>query len=69
MNQKDSRRFFTKRQRRIAYLNYEGRCANCNDYLTKGFHMHHLRRWADGGQTEQANGLPLCETCHKEIDK
>lgn len=67
MNQKDSRRFFTKRQRRIAYLNHEGRCADCNDYLTKGFHMHHLRRWADGGQTEQANGSPLCESCHKKV--
>lgn len=29
--------------------------------------MHHLRRWADGGQTEQENAAPLCEACHKKV--
>jgi len=69
MWQRDSRRFFTKKQRRTAYLNHDGRCAKCSEYLTQGFHMHHLRRWADGGQTELDNSSPLCERCHKEIDK
>lgn len=67
MSQKDSRRFFTKKQRRIAYLNHEGRCAKCSDFLTLGFHMHHLLKWSEGGQTEDLNGIPLCEICHRRI--
>jgi hypothetical protein len=48
------------------------RCRICGrrpaDYVDVEIHVHHIRPWARGGLTEDANLITLCHTCHKGLD-
>jgi len=64
---KDSRRQFTARQARQKLIACGGKCERCGDALPDRFHMHHVRRHADGGPTLLLNAQALCPKCHKEV--
>lgn len=64
---KDPRRRFTKRQAELRLVVCGGKCERCGVALSDGFHMHHLVRHADGGQTTLLNGIAVCPGCHREI--
>ena len=66
MVSKDTRRLFSARQARIKLEQCGGRCDLCGLRLEDGFHMHHIKRHADGGQTVLPNCMALCPKCHKE---
>ncbi|UYO97283.1 HNH endonuclease [Microbacterium sp. M28] len=60
------RRLFTKVQK-LALAERDGGCAMCAlpAEMTK---VHHIDWWErDGGRTDLANGILLCETCHHRI--
>jgi predicted restriction endonuclease len=68
MRRVDSRRYFTARQARQLLIAADYKCQRCgSDLSQKPFHAHHIRRHADGGQTQLYNGMVLCIPCHKEI--
>ena len=62
-------RLFNKRQRYSRRLLAGGCCENCGCDLPDDFHMHHVKRWVDGGKTETSNALALCEQCHIDIHR
>jgi 5-methylcytosine-specific restriction endonuclease McrA len=64
----DSRRLFTVRQVRQLLIAADGKCQRCGVDLTdQPFEAHHIRRHADGGQTQLYNGMVLCIPCHKGL--
>lgn len=66
---RDNRRRFTARQSRQKLIASGGKCERCRSELTDGFHMHHKRRHAEGGQTLLVNCEVLCPECHKEAHR
>lgn len=65
---RDNRRYFTVRQVRQLLIAADYKCQRCGADLKSGsFETHHVRRHADGGQTEVYNGMVLCISCHKEV--
>lgn len=65
-DEKDKRRLFSARQARIKLEQCAGICDCCGLPLKDGFHMHHVKGHADGGQTVLTNCKALCPKCHKE---
>jgi hypothetical protein len=63
---RDSRRSFTKSQRRDAYLKANGKCEMCGAELARGWECDHVEEWADGGVTQGYNSRALCRECHRE---
>jgi Helicase conserved C-terminal domain/HNH endonuclease len=63
------RRFATKKQRRYLYRAYNGECAICHVQLSKGWHAHHVKHFADGGYTDLGNLMPVCTVCHHILHK
>ena len=63
---KDQRRRFTDWQARQKLVACGGKCERCGNQLPDRFHMHHVRRHADGGPTLLINAQALCPECHKE---
>jgi len=62
---KDSTRFFTREQRFLIYLNYDGKCANCgNECDQDDYHIDHIKPHSKGGTTSVKNGQLLCPTCN-----
>ena len=57
------RRLFTDYQR-IAMQVRDGGCAAEGCDRTTGLHAHHKTRWADGGNTDLAEGISLCHWHH-----
>jgi hypothetical protein len=64
MNDRDSRRRFSRRERAALLIFAEGRCTHCGAELPLSFHADHLEPWAQGGRTDVVNGQALCETCN-----
>jgi hypothetical protein len=56
-------RFYTEAQR-IAMLVRDRRCRAEGCDRTTGLHAHHKTRWADGGNTNLADGVSLCHWHH-----
>jgi len=70
MRRADSRRYFTARQVRQLLIAASCKCQRCgSDLSQQPFHAHHVRKHADGGQTQLYNGMVLCIPCHKEIPR
>lgn len=57
-------RYFSRRQRRLLFRQYDGRCASCAAPLEDGWHADHIKPYAAGGPTTVANGQPLCPLCN-----
>ena len=58
---------------RMRVLKRDGfRCRVCGrrptDHVDVELHVHHIRPWADGGVTHEANLITLCHTCHNGLD-
>ncbi len=54
----------TPKQRHAIWIRQEGRCHT--RHCTNGIdHIHHPRRWSDGGRTDLANLVGLCTSCHR----
>ena len=53
----------TQKQRHAVWIQQDGRCAteHCRNTVD---HVHHRRRWSDGGPTDLANLVGLCSACH-----
>ena len=50
-----------------AWVRQRQRCALCGENLTNlTFQAHHMRRWADGGDSRLDNCALLCDDCHYE---
>lgn len=54
----------TPKQRHAVWFQQAGRCAteHCRNTVD---HVHHRRRWSDGGPTDLANLVGLCSACHR----
>ena len=58
---RDKRRRFTDRQVRQLLIANDSKCQQCGaDLSRQPFEAHHIRRHADGGQTQLHNGMILC---------
>ncbi|GAA1153133.1 DUF222 domain-containing protein [Nocardioides aquiterrae] len=57
------RRYFTEAQR-IAMLVRDHGCRAEGCDRVSGLHAHHKQRWADGGNTDLADGVSLCHWHH-----
>jgi len=57
-------RHATPKQRHAIWVHQAGACATngCHHSID---HLHHRRRWADGGPTDLANLVGLCHRCHR----
>jgi len=60
-------------KQRMQILKRDGhRCRICGrratDYVDIELHVHHIRPWAEGGFTEDANLITLCHTCHNGLE-
>jgi 5-methylcytosine-specific restriction endonuclease McrA len=64
---RDHRRRFTAWQVRQKVIACGGKCEKCGGDLGDGFHMHHKKRHADGGQTILVNCQALCVACHRGV--
>lgn len=58
------KRFFSRRQRRIAAMLAAGRCALCGSPLAPKFHVDHRVAASRGGATILANAQAACPTCN-----
>ena len=57
---------------RMSVIKRDGyRCRVCgrspSEHVDVELHVHHIRPWAAGGVTEQANLITLCHTCHNGL--
>ena len=54
----------TPKQRHAVWFRQSGSCAteHCSNAID---HVHHRRRWSDGGPTDLANLVGLCTACHR----
>jgi hypothetical protein len=57
------RRHYSRYQRLALHVQYRG-CAEEHCDKTTGLHAHHKKRWADGGNTDLKDGIPLCGWHH-----
>lgn len=62
-------RFFTPAQRRKLFIRADGKCEECGCPLGDGWEAHHIKRWADGGETHLFNAAALCWGCHQSIHR
>lgn len=62
-------RLFSKAQRRKLFIRADGRCERCEKILRDGWEAHHVKRWADGGETYLHNAMALCKACHKQMHR
>jgi len=54
----------TPKQREAVWFGQRGTCAV--EHCTNGIdHVHHRRRWSDGGPTDLSNLVGLCAACHR----
>lgn len=54
----------TAKQRHAIWITQNGRCHT--DHCANAIdHIHHPRRWSDGGPTDLVNLVGLCTTCHR----
>ena len=62
----------TPKQRMRVIKRDSHRCRICGrratDQVDAELHVHHIRPWADGGLTEDANLITLCHTCHNGLE-
>ncbi len=62
----------TKKQRMRILKRDNYRCKICgrrpSDNVDITLHIHHIRKWAKGGVTDDANLITLCHTCHEGLD-
>jgi len=58
----------TAKQRHAVWVQQEGRCAtdHCHHSID---HVHHRKRWSDGGPTDLANLVGLCTACHRHTHR
>lgn len=60
-------REFNEAQKTTMYNQQHGICPDCGKhYLKAEMHAHHIVPWYNGGVTELANGVMLCEECHRQ---
>ena len=60
-------REFNEAQKTTMYNQQRGICPDCGKhYLKAEMHAHHIVPWYNGGVTELANGVMLCEECHRQ---
>ena len=60
-------REFNEAQKTTMYNQQRGICPDCGKhYLKAEMHAHHIIPWYNGGVTELANGVMLCEECHRQ---
>ena len=60
-------REFNEAQKTTMYNQQRGICPDCGKhYLKAEMHAHHIVPWYNGGATELANGVMLCEECHRQ---
>ena len=60
-------REFNEAQKTTMYNQQRGICPDCGKhYLKEEMHAHHIVPWYNGGVTELANGVMLCEECHRQ---
>lgn len=60
-------REFNEAQKTTMYNQQRGICPDCGKhYLKAEMHAHHIVPWYNGGVTELANGIMLCEECHRQ---
>ena len=66
------RRAPTKKQRMKVLKRDRYRCKICGrgsfNNVDITLHVHHIRPWAEGGVTDDANLITLCHTCHEGLD-
>lgn len=62
----------TKKQRMRIIKRDNYRCKICGrspfNNVDITLHVHHIRQWAKGGVTDDANLITLCHTCHEGLD-
>ena len=62
----------TKKQRMRILKRDNYRCKICGrspfNNVDITLHVHHIRQWAKGGVTDDANLITLCHTCHEGLD-
>ena len=59
-----SKRFFSKRQKKILNLISGNFCEKCGVHLKGKFHADHKKAFSKGGKTTLNNGQALCESCN-----
>lgn len=58
----------TPKQRHATWFAQRGRCAT--EHCTHAIdHVHHRRRWSDGGPTDLENLVGLCAACHRHAHR
>lgn len=66
--ERDPKRVWTKDERADMLEKQDGKCAQCGAPKTVDeVQAHHIKRHADGGATDGANGAALCKECHVKI--
>ncbi len=63
MLSKNPRRF-SRRMRQILFDLAGGRCEECGDELTPGWHADHEIPFSADGPTDLSNGRALCPNCN-----
>jgi RHS repeat-associated protein len=64
-DQRDSKRVATKKEKQKMLDERDNKCEGCDKPATaEEVEAHHMKRWADGGMTEEGNLINLCEPCH-----
>jgi len=62
----------TKKQRMRILKRDNYRCKICGQRPSNNvditLHVHHIRQWAKGGVTDDANLITLCHTCHEGLE-
>lgn len=62
---RDPRRLFTNNQRNHIASRQHQNCHDCGNVLPEPFHIHHIVPWAEGGLTDEDNGIAVCPNCHR----
>ena len=57
-------RFFRRSERAVLYIAAGGKCSQCREPLTDGWHADHIRPFSKGGMTDLSNGQALCPPCN-----
>ena len=62
---RDSRRSFSKEQKKKILYQQNYKCAKCHKLLhLNSTDFDHINPWADKGKTVTENGAALCKNCH-----
>ncbi|MCG7987689.1 MAG: RHS repeat-associated core domain-containing protein [Candidatus Thiodiazotropha lotti] len=68
---RDTKRKYTKKDRKKMYEDADGTCEYCGDDITmdpgtgKSMEGDHIDPWVDGGQTDAENGAAACRDCNR----